>query len=58
VEIRLRRRGEQAVLWHGAAVTIRSTSAPDGSADQVAFALSQAALSSYPTQTAGAISIP
>ena len=57
VEFRLRRRGEQAVLWHGAAVTIRSASAPDGSADQVAFALSQAALSSYPTQTAGAISI-
>lgn len=58
VEIRMRRRGEQAVLWHGAAVTVRSTGATDGTADQVAFALSQAALSSYPTQTAGAISIP
>ncbi|RYY05478.1 MAG: hypothetical protein EON55_26480 [Alphaproteobacteria bacterium] len=58
VEIRMRRRGEQAVLWHGAAVTVRSTGATDGTADQVAFALSQAALSSYPTQTAGVISIP
>jgi len=58
VEIRMRRRGEQTVLWHGAAVTIRSTSAPDGGADQVAFALSQAALSSYPTRTAEAMSVP
>ena len=58
VEIHMRRRGEQTVLWHGAAVTVRSTGATDGGADQVAFALSQAALSSYPTQTAGAISIP
>jgi hypothetical protein len=58
VEIRLRRRGETEVLWHGAAVTVRSAAAPDGSADQVAFALSQAALSSYPTQTVGEISVP
>lgn len=58
VEISLRRRGDQMVLWHGAAVTVRSTGAPDGDADQVAFALSQAALSSYPTQTAGEISVP
>ncbi|SFP45079.1 hypothetical protein [Sphingomonas rubra] len=58
VEIRIRRRGEQAVLWHGAAVTVRSTGALNGGVDQVAFALSQAALSSYPTQTAGEISVP
>lgn len=58
VEIRLRRRGEQAVLWHGAAVTVRSAGASDGGGDQVAFALSQAALSSYPTQTSVEISVP
>lgn len=58
LEIRLRRRGEQAVLWHGAAVTVRSAGARDGSAEQVAFALSRAALSAYPTQTKAPISIP
>ena len=58
VEIRIRRRGNPAVLWHGAAMTVRSAAARDGGADQVAFALSQAALSSYPTQTKAAISIP
>lgn len=58
VGISIRARGGQAVLWHGAAVTVRSEGARDGGADQVALALSQAALSSYPTQTKGVISIP
>lgn len=58
VEIRIRRRGDLAVLWHGAAITARSAGAPDGGVNQVALALSQAALSSYPIQIKSAISIP
>ena len=58
IDIRVRRRGEQSVVWHGSAVTVRSSGARDGDADQVAFALGQAALSAYPIQTTAAISIP
>ena len=58
VEIRIRRREDRTVLWHGAAMTVRSAAARDGGAGQVAFALSQAALSSYPIQTQTVISIP
>jgi hypothetical protein len=56
--IRVRGRGDQAVLWQGAAVTVRSIDSRSGGVDRLVLALSQAALSSYPTQTRVTISIP
>lgn len=58
VEIRIRGRSDQLVFWHGAAVTVRSVDARNGGVDRLALELSQAALSSYPTQTKAAISVP
>lgn len=56
IEIRIRKRGAETVLWHGAAVTVR----PEAGAgvERLAGELSRAALSSYPTVAATAISIP
>jgi hypothetical protein len=58
IEIRLRERGSERIIWHGAAMTVRSEGARDGGPEQVAYALSQAVLSSYPAQTSAAISVP
>lgn len=58
IEVRIRRRGIQSIIWQGAAVTVRPIDARGVGAEDVAFALAQAALSSYPTQTTVAITVP
>lgn len=58
VQVRIRRRGEPAVLWQGAAMTVRSGAMRGRAADDLSSSLSQAALSAYPVQAAGTISIP
>lgn len=58
LRIRIKRRGEQQPFWQGAAVTVRSAGARNAGVEQMAVALSQAALSSYPVVTNAAISIP
>ncbi|WP_174291572.1 hypothetical protein [Sphingomonas bacterium] len=56
--LEIRKRGGPAVLWHGAAVTVRSVAARDGSEEQVASALSLAALQDYPNQSTQIASVP
>ena len=58
IEIRIRKRGSPAVLWHGSAVTVRAGEPTAARAERLAAELSQAALSSYPVVTETAISIP
>ena len=54
IEIRIHKRGDAAVLWHGAAVTVR----PGTAAARLAAQLSRAALNAYPAVVETAISIP
>ncbi len=58
MSISIRRRGETRALWHGAAVTIRSASAPAGAAETVASALSAAALRIYPAESPEPVGVP
>lgn len=58
VEIRIRRRGDPAVLWHGAAVTVRAAGARAAAADTVVSTLSAAALRPYPVQSAEVVGVP
>lgn len=58
VEIRIRKRGSPAVLWHGSAVTVRPGPQSAAKSQSLAAELSQAALTSYPVMTGTAISIP
>jgi hypothetical protein len=58
VEIRIRRRGETTAIWRGAAVTVRSEGSPDGAAENVALALSAAALRMYPRELADTVGVP
>lgn len=54
IEVRIHKRGDDAVLWHGAAVTVR----PGPAAERLAMQLSRAALSAYPAVVETAVSIP
>ena len=58
LEIRIRKRGDNEVLWQGAAVTIRAAGTPKGQDEAVASALAQALLRSYPAQPEGVIGVP
>lgn len=58
VAISIHRRGEQSVLWHGAAVTVRVAGSRDGAADTVASVLSAAALWAYPREAAEVVGVP
>lgn len=58
IEIRIRKRGSPAVLWHGSAVTVRPGEPSGPRAERLAAELSQAALSAYPVVAETAISIP
>lgn len=54
LELRIRRRGAAAVLWRGAAVTVRTA----GTDEAIALSLSEAILRGYPAQPRGVIGIP
>lgn len=56
--ITIRKRGGAAILWHGAAMTVRSEGALNASADGVASALSEAALRRYPAVSNEVTSVP
>lgn len=58
LEIGIRRRGEQGVVWHGAAVTVRSAASQTGTSDGLASALTAAALRSFPRTSAEIASVP
>ena len=58
LEITIAKRGGNAVLWKGTAVTVRPAEAREGSDDVVAANLAEVLLRNYPIQAAEAISIP
>lgn len=58
LEMRIRKRGEDAVVWTGAAVTVRAAGTKNGADAVVAADLSQALLRSYPAQPEDVITIP
>jgi hypothetical protein len=58
LEIRIHRRGEQSVLWQGAAITVRPAGTRTGRDEAVAADLTEALLRAYPAQPADIISVP
>jgi hypothetical protein len=58
LEMRIRKRGEDNVVWHGAAVTIRAAGTRKGADELVASDLSQAVLRSYPAEPEDVVGVP
>ncbi|WP_454883672.1 hypothetical protein [Sphingomonas oryzagri] len=58
MEIRIRNRADNSILWSGAAVTVRSTGARNGTDEAVAADLSRALLQIYPAQPEDTIGVP
>ena len=58
LEMRVRRRGEAAIVWDGAAVTIREASTRTGADGAVATDLVGALLQAYPAQPRTVIGVP
>lgn len=58
LEISIRKRGEDTVLWHGAALTVRPDNGNEGQDSAVAADLSAAIFRSYPAQSEDVASIP
>jgi hypothetical protein len=58
IEMRIRKRGEDAIIWQGAAVTVRAAGTPKGEDAVVASDLGQALLRSYPAQPVSVVSVP
>lgn len=58
LEIRIRKRGEENVMWHGTAMTVRSPETPEGREAAVASDLSEAIFRTYPVQSENVISVP
>ena len=56
--MRIRKRGDQTAVWHGAALTIRPEGSPYEAVETVAAALSEAALRIYPGEAAGIVGVP
>ena len=58
MEIHIVKRGEQAPVWHGAAITVRSAGTKKGQDDVVAAALAEALLRAYPAQPEDVVGVP
>ena len=58
LEVRIRKRGEEAVVWDGAAVTVRAAGTRKGADEAVAADLSAAILRGYPVAPEGVIGVP
>ncbi|HMI18972.1 MAG TPA: hypothetical protein VK533_05455 [Sphingomonas sp.] len=58
LELRIRKRGADGVVWDGAAVTVRAAGTKTGADAPVAAALSEAVLRSYPAQPEGDAGVP
>jgi hypothetical protein len=58
LEMRIRRRGEESILWDGAALTVRAAGTRKGADEIVAADLSEAVLRIYPAETGGVVSVP
>jgi len=58
LEIRLHKRGDDSILWQGAAVTVRGAGTRKGTDEAVATDLSEALLRFYPNPPPEAIGVP
>lgn len=58
LEIRIQKRGDGAILWQGAAITIRPKDSKQGQDEAVANALADALIRTYPDQSDTAVSVP
>lgn len=58
LEIRIRKRGEEGIVWHGAATTVRAAGTRKGGDDAVASDLSEAVLRGYPAEPEGVVGVP
>jgi len=58
LEIRIRKRGEDSILWDGAALTVRAAGTRKGADHIVAADLSEAVLRSYPARIGDVIGVP
>ena len=58
LELSIRQRGDDAVLWRGSALTVRATDSANGQDGAVAKDLAEAIFRGYPEQSEGVASIP
>ncbi len=58
LEICVKKQGEDNVIWHGAAITVRAADTREGQDAAVSSALAEAILRGYPTQSDDVVSIP
>lgn len=58
IELRIRRRWTDAVLWQGSATTVRAAGTKKGADDAVATDLSRGLLAAYPAQPEGLVGVP
>ena len=58
LEIRIRKRGEEKIVWQGAAMTVRAAGTRKGQDEVVASDLTEAIFRAYPAQPEGIISVP
>jgi hypothetical protein len=58
LELRIRKRGADAVVWDGAAVTVRPAGTKKGADEPVASDLSTALLRGYPAPPEGVVGVP
>lgn len=58
LELRIRKRGEDNVLWQGAAITVRPAGARKGQDAVVASDLAEALLRAYPAQPEDVVGVP
>lgn len=58
LELRVHKRGDAAVIWDGAAVTVRAAGTRKGTDEAVAADLSGAILRGYPVEPEGIVGVP
>jgi len=58
LEIRIRQRGEEKIMWQGAAMTVRAAGTRKGQDEVVASDLAEAIFRAYPAQPEDIISVP
>jgi len=58
LQMRIRKRGEEGIVWDGAAVTVRPAGTRKGSDDAVASDLGEALLRTYPAQPESVVGVP
>jgi hypothetical protein len=58
LEVRIHRRDDPSILWHGAAITVRAAGTRKGQDATVAADLSQALLRAYPAQPEDIVGVP